>query len=879
MSSGAAQVLLRRRRLVFVPLDGAGGADSGAGPEPAADLGVTALEADLLDRGLLVGATLRHRLAGMSLPGLEILGSWLLESVDTDLGAASPHVPLFRGFPRSVPADTVEFYIRRVVALLLQYPDQPCVLCETANAPQAVDPCGHLVCGKCWDGADFSACPICHRRIDVNSPFLKLMPARAETARPGPSGGLPQRAAVLGAVDDLNAAVRGLLGDFLARQIPLTPSELDDVTILQAHLGHDDLSWLPAEIPVRETKATVLGAILADASAVDRLCELLPRYLDTATDVLRLLYVRMGGSADLTVQPPRRVSLPRRVRRAVLGLLEAMTFEYAAEDILRRGGQWKQMAELLHPFEEAKQYPQTALVFAILRGTPVQSDDRFGAIVLAVAAEHPESVRPAPGSRLAFASWGAHVELALREGSLDTALALLAERPGELARRLVHLAGRIAVERPDRTETLIETMSAAAPRISPGVLISALGALRAPRQEGQDRAFFTSGRRARIWLSPETRPPLPYSVAEGLWGVLESEIDRRAARLPAVDHAVIDEALADLIAPFAARSASTALADLPRGSSQPLPDGKSLRLFLHWMEQPDQRVDLDLSLSVYDDDWNFLGLCDYTHLRLGDTAGVHSGDLTSAPPPLGASEFVDLDLTALADLGARYLVPVVFSYNNVAFDDLAEGFAGFMVEPSTVAGGSPFDPRAVEQRFDLHGASRVALPLIADLYGEHANGTMRWLDVSAAVSGTDHNLLKHEQKLAKLGASLDALFSSAARLTLWEIACRHAAARTEHITVRRRDGGTQFYRLRENEGRTQFLSRLLTGVSDESAASIDSGPSTVEPVTGLYLLIRADLPVPRGSSVYALYPGDLQPDAYHHLTATDLVSSLEPATT
>ena len=45
-------------------------------------------------------------------------------------------------------------------------------------------------------------------------------------------------------------------------------------------------------------------------------------------------------------------------------------------------------------------------------------------------------------------------------------------------------------------------------------------------------------------------------------------------------------------------------------------------------------------MAMYDSEGGFVGWCDYTRLRFADRAAVHSGDLTSAPAPLGASEFV-----------------------------------------------------------------------------------------------------------------------------------------------------------------------------------------------------------------------------------------------
>ena len=64
-------------------------------------------------------------------------------------------------------------------------------------------------------------------------------------------------------------------------------------------------------------------------------------------------------------------------------------------------------------------------------------------------------------------------------------------------------------------------------------------------------------------------------------------------------------------------------------------------------------------------------MCDYTRLRFDQDALVHSGDLTSAPGPHGSTEFVDIDLRAVRRVGGRYVLPVVFSYNDVPFDPIA----------------------------------------------------------------------------------------------------------------------------------------------------------------------------------------------------------------
>lgn len=895
----AAGVLLRRSRLAFP-----GPVEDRATDQTAvsdSDKAVALLETRLLDRGVLLAAPLRRALAALPSRAMAVQAHWLLGRIDKDLGAHATHVPLFRGFPDRVPDDTYELYIKRIFALLLQEPNQPCVLCGAVGLVEALDPCAHLVCRSCWDGGDYSACPICNRHASCDRFFLAVPEASGE--KPGaPRPGMPVRASMLGLGGDMRAAAGDLARGLLEREIPLTPEELDDLRALSGYLGAGDLSWLPEQIPVRVTKATLLGSLLADPASASAAADLVPRYLDTATDVLRLLYRLMGAPAELIMPPARRRSLPRPLRRALLALMDAMPFEQLTQDLLRWRGKWLNAAEPLHPMAEYRRHPRLALAFAILRRTPLDPATDFGRVLTATAERAGGRVRLDRNSVPVFESWASQVETGLVRRDLPYVLELLAQRPGELVRRLAHLAALIEAASPgdgiggdgggdhgsggggdngggsdSGIDALARMLAESVRRVSPGVLVSALGALRirASATQPRERVFFPSGGTARIHIARDTRTPLRLATVIALCDVLERELDRRAAALPPFDHALIDASLFDVIAPFAARTASASLVDLPRGSLQPLPRDGVVRLFLHWTQPPDVRVDLDLSVSVHDEDWTFLDYCDYSNMRMGDGAIVHSGDLTDAPPPDGATEFVDLDPARLTALGARYLIAVVFSYNAVPFDRLVEGFAGYMLRSD--AAGPHFHPRTVEHRFDLHSQSQIALPLMLDLRA----GTMRWLDMSAAATGTDLNLFRYEERLANLARALDALFGSGSRVRVFELATRHAAGRTRTVTVRGLDGTLHAFHRGEQESVGEFAARLLSAKSDSRSSATEpldgeDGSAQQPAGPGLYLLGRCDLDIPDHSTVYALYPGRLDPAAVSTLTAADLLSSLAP---
>ncbi|MFD1537049.1 hypothetical protein ACFSJ0_08400, partial [Nonomuraea guangzhouensis] len=465
---------------------------------------------------------------------------------------------------------------------------------------------------------------------------------------------------------------------------------------------------------------------------------------------------------------------------------------------------------------------------------------------------------------------------ALGAGRHSDAADLLAHRPGELMRRLSHLL-RLS---PDLLETMLpadpgltETMAPADPglresvvpggdpieagglarvaaQVAPGVLIATLGQLRTP--PGGLRLFLPRGGTARFHTRPDDRPPLPDEVVLTAERTLAAELLRRTGELPALRRVLLDEGLADLIAPTSERTAVKALVRLPRGSTQPIPGGDRLRFFLHWAEPKDARVDLDLSVAVFDERWEFVGLCDYTNLTLGK-AVTHSGDLTSAPEPLGASEFIDVHVRALR---GRYLVPVVFSYNDVPFEELVRGFAGFMEQPEGL-----FDPLAVRQRFDLMGQAKILVPLVADLWTR----TMRWADLNLSAVGYGHSVDGSSDELGLLGAALEQAFTH--RVTLWEVGCWHAAARAAEVLVRRRDGSLVRYERRPGEDAAAFAARLI------ARADAPAAPASFDEVE-LAMLIHGDVPLPSGCPTYALHPdglGDVRP-----LGAADLLSELSP---
>ncbi len=211
-----------------------------------------------------------------------------------------------------------------------------------------MSPCAHLVCRSCWDGEEYGACPICHQRIDPDDPFLQPTEPPAHTTVSPPVEGLR----LLVPADEPLPAAAELVTAMLERQTPLAAHDRDDLLLLLDELlaaGGEPL-WLPAVIPVRETRAVVVARLL------ERFPDALDQHTDTATDVLRVLHVLMGADPGLRTSPARRTSLPRPLRRTVLARLDRIPLPLLVEDMLRHRALWKHVAENLHPFEYASRY-------------------------------------------------------------------------------------------------------------------------------------------------------------------------------------------------------------------------------------------------------------------------------------------------------------------------------------------------------------------------------------------------------------------------------------------------------------------------------------------------------------------------------------------
>jgi hypothetical protein len=506
---------------------------------------------------------------------------------------------------------------------------------------------------------------------------LRRMPATDEQRQPLLHNRYP-RIVELGSVEDFEAIFSRLAGSAAS----LSAQDQTDLTWFVRQYRADVFRLLPAKFPFKENLALLGAQLVLHVGDDERTQRFVETNFRTATDVLRLAVGLSGGDVSLAAST-RFAGFPRRQRRLLLALMEGCTG--LTEDMRRRVEPFKRLGERLHPREYAERYPKTAAAFSVIR------------------------------DGLPFMSFNSRVEQALATGDVAGAAQALEARPGEYARRL-----DVLLRKSGEPKALLTRFAELAPRVSTAVLLQVLAHFKARAEQGRLRVFFPKGEVAKVFALRDRRVAIDAHVAQQVVQGCEEALLARFAELPPLGRCYVDPALSSYVVPLAQRAASKTLRTFARGSRIPMPEGGFVRLFLWWMNGR-SRVDIDLSVVLYGDDYRYVDTIAFYNLR--SWGAHHSGDIVDAPK--GAAEFIDLDLQMLRARGVRFVMMCVNSYSGQAYCDLPECFAGWMSRTNLNSGES-FEARTVVDRVDLASDAQISLPLVLDLQRRE----VLWADIA-----------------------------------------------------------------------------------------------------------------------------------------------------
>lgn len=463
----------------------------------------------------------------------------------------------------------------------------------------------------------------------------------------------------------------------------------------------DAADYLPEMIPNKENAAYIGACCLENDPMAG--AEGLKKYIRTATDVLRLAAALSDGDVSLA-KKVRFKSFQRRERRILMELLTVSSG--LLEEMHHRPEVWKRLGERLHPGEfHAASHARVRNAFKKLR-----------------EGQHMEN-------------FAGKVEQALLEHDVERALALLKERPGELARRLDLL---LRLEPAGVQENVLDTFERTAGQVATPVLLQVRTHFQYRNQHNL-RYYFPKGKIAQARIIKKIELPVRTAVCQQIVSICERTLITRFSKLPSMGKVYLSEELRNYMAPFSQRSASKAARTLVRGSRLPMDrSAEAVRGFIWWTNMENGgRVDIDLSAAIFDEHWQYLEHVSYTNLRSARYKACHSGDITNGGPAggNGVCEFLDVDMDSIVKYGGRYVVYQVYSYTGQSFAEIPHVFFGYM-ERQEINSGEIFEPRLVRQQIDLTTETVVSVPMILDC----VNRQMIWCDMVLNLRACRRNL-------------------------------------------------------------------------------------------------------------------------------------------
>jgi hypothetical protein len=551
----------------------------------------------------------------------------------------------------------------------------------------------------------------------LGDPNLVILPHYEKKIRPELEEFHDLRWLDLGSEDDFNRIFTRLVASNGSL------SEIDK-DILRWFATHRDVaSLLPQHIPQKETLA-FLVAILPQPDC------LVPK-ITTATDVLRVAVAMSKGDVSLA-EPTIFRNFSKRERRFLLGCLEECGTSLT-EDMLRWKNRWIRLGERLHPGDFKKRFPRSLEAFDVLR------------------------------HNLRYETFNTTIEAAIRAGNAIETVKLLQRRPGDFARRLDHV-----LRTQDNQSLVVNEFVNCATKVSTPILLQVWHRF-LTRDQVTTRAFFPKGNAAKVQVRLGGLPALSDGIAQAVVSGIRNILLERFGSRTSLGRVFIGDGLKDQIVPFSQRSASRSLRTVARGSKFNLPTGDTVRFFCWWKNieetsEDEGRVDIDLSASLFDSEWQYQTDVAYYNLREGKC--YHSGDITSAPN--GACEFIDMNLPSVLEMKSRYIVMSIMCFTRQSFIDLPECFCGWMMRQMPNS-GEIFEARTVREKVDITASVRTCVPVIIDAQDRK----VFWSDLGLKGRGQINNAARNSVGMSQIGRAIAELNKP----TLFDLFRMHAEAR------------------------------------------------------------------------------------------------------
>jgi len=572
----------------------------------------------------------------------------IIDTLASMKGGDVDYVPLFNGFPNEVPQKD-DFFLKRMIGFRAN------VMGLFTEGTKMDD--GMIIPNWLFDLDEFSGNPITGKQSSesyldgVSNQFTRLSDSNVEWTN-----------LEFVSLEEMDNKVRKFLANNLYAKSSIKESLKEDIEFLMNYYGLDFLDG--SKVVFKETKSYIMTKLWNDGKY-----ETLKGFINTPTDILRMF----AGLTSTDISLATNIKFPKLKRAQRRFILETLDkFSNLAENLNTYKGLWVELGRYLHPGEYRNRYSNVFKAFTLLRN---------GKVV----------------------TFNGKVEKAIESKDLDTALSLLASRPGQFGRKLHELLVNFFTD----TDKILSKFGEVANQIELKNLL-VLESYFKTIDSSEYRSVIN--KKGKVIVLPNKKAFKLNDSVDKVVEVIQTTIKDKLAseKEDMSDKKVwVDPQLMNYTVPLQQRKMSDGLLSIGRGTRIKFDDKKVLRMFTYWK---DSHTDLDLSMIQFDKDMNFLGQVSYTNLS--DDGIVHSGDLTSAPN--GAAEFIDVDLNKVKD-GVRYIGVQIYRYSGENFANLEKSYAGWMFREDVNNDYKSFDIKTVANKFNVVGSGNYAIPLVVDL--------------------------------------------------------------------------------------------------------------------------------------------------------------------
>jgi len=509
-----------------------------------------------------------------------------------------------------------------------------------------------------------------------------------------------------------------------------------DKSVIEFFIDNYSSLKIPETIPFKENMCIVAGKLIDKGRSIKS-------FIKTATDILRIATYLSDGDVSLAKNSKFK-SFPRRQRKVFAQAIELVA---TLEDLQRHRNKWVKLFHSLHIGTYGSKLYDLA---KILRTSSIN-----------------------------ISTTNSYIERAIIDNNLDEAINCLKNHPGDFARRLDHL-----LRKSNDPDKVIKQFQQVAGKVSTRVLIQLLGHFYGRSEPIDKIVVFPKGNVQKAMSVKRQVKQLNLNTCTEMCSLIRDALAKRFSELSDLGNVWISQELKKVLLPSQQRSASDGMFSLGRGSRIAMLDKKFARFFIYWKEpqgkagERQERIDLDLSASFYDDEFKKISDCAYYRLKNSysndkddkdDNYAVHSGDFVTAPN--GACEFIDVDIDKAKKMTkARYLIMNIFSFTGQPFSANEKCYAGFMMRDEP-AKNAIFDATTVEQKINLSSSSKNNLPIIFDLKERE----FIWCDL--ATNSKLSACGNAENHRAGIKEVLESIINQKNKVNLYDLISLHVAAR------------------------------------------------------------------------------------------------------